>query len=508
MGAMGSPKPSRAHFSKMALSTAVKADDEIIMGFPGESVPAPLGMPEGRVLSELHVTPMVRSSGLKRGLLWPVVVMFLGAVGLIVLVLRLMGPSTAFASLRGWLMAIHPWRLVLSVSAVIAMLVLLWRRADVVALVARCIRGMQRPLRPVPRIVVSDAPPVHRAVRLILEESLGGVRVRLQRMASSDPRSVEPAPVDDEVFDVALPDAEATYADAARAVPAPACEALERLGASPAVAIELPRGVAALPWEAFFALAAAGWAAASRARDRSGVTALLRSRAPIYRLQRRKPIERPPWSGRVTMLGSSLAELGRGGGLWTRSTLAALHELNARPERFATDVLHLVGAPMRRAAGILLQVRMPSGDQVIDPEPWLRGAALVVLQLDPAEGYARTGTERAEMALLRELAVEAISAGPAHVVVLPALPERLVVTATQLLERCTSRAVPPTTAEILEALGAIREAICLAGESESHLVEGAELALDVGLTTMLEVDAASLAAGDAGPAAALPALSS
>jgi hypothetical protein len=98
--------------------------------------------------------------------------------------------------------------------------------------------------------------------------------------------------------------------------------------------------------------------------------------------------------------------------------------------------------------------------------------------------------------LLRELAAEAISSGPAHVVLLPALPERLAAKATQILERCVARPVAPTASDLLATLRSIRGNICLAGKVESHMQERAELALDVYLYTTAEADRAAPATGD------------
>jgi hypothetical protein len=303
---------------------------------------------------------------------------------------------------------------------------------------------------------------------------------------------------EEEAFELALPDVEASYDDAARALSGPGVEALAALrawtAAAPAVPIEVPRWLAAQPWEVLFAIASSGWTTPGR-RDRRDVAALLRARAPLYRLQRAKHGERPPWSGRVTVLESSFAQLTRAG-FWSRPSPIVVDAQEKPPERFATDVLHLLGAPAPRRRGILLRVRAPSGDHLLDPEPWLRGAAVVVLQLDPIEGYERTATDRREMALLRELAAEAISSGPAHVVLLPALPERLAAKATQILERCVARPVAPTASDLLATLRSIRGNICLAGKVESHMQERAELALDVYLYTTAEADRAAPATGD------------
>jgi hypothetical protein len=296
------------------------------------------------------------------------------------------------------------------------------------------------------------------------------------------------------------------YAEAAPTLPEPVVEALAGVARrlrrrSVAVALDVDRAAARLPWEALLSLAVPTskparvvdrfrpWRAELASPDHARRQATAPGQGVLYRGD-------PRWA--------SLSERAWSGILsgWT-------HEWDDTSPSNATGpakVLHLIGVPVETAAGLRLRLGDPgAGAMRQSAEAAVRGEVallavdrlpldryqLVVLQEDPVAGAARLDSERERTASMRELAADAFAAGAAAVVLVPALPPKAAEDALPHLAKPFRKpAGDPGRQALLDAVGRVRRHIAtwsneawqsLEDASEQWAHTRLELALDVTL---------------------------
>jgi hypothetical protein len=233
------------------------------------------------------------------------------------------------------------------------------------------------------------------------------------------------------------------------------------------VPIVVPRREAMLPWEACIRQTVL-------ATQTSGASELWLYR-PVPASQRSSSGSRPPWSRYVRLIHDSQD-------LWVQPIWSA--------DRVTSHavIVHAIGVPTRKSYAVRLQIDRADPATALAAEQ-LSTAIFLVLQLPVVDSLVRGGTDRQQVADLRELAFDVARSGTPFVLVIPALTKDDAVLLISALARRLEETQPS-----LDRMLAITEHLrsLLLRPKDPHAAALRELAFDI---TLFAADTGPLPGG-------------